>query len=153
VKCVLAHIHSDSSHCVNAGRARHDGAPFPDKPPGHSECRRGRERGRSIPFTTGRLFRDDRRQWGIADMAGPAAGWTRSRMTHFGSRLGFAQCSQFVMCSLWDEATGPFPSRLAPLYFEVVPFGGILRRWKPKSYHRLCQKADGRIACASRAWK
>src|SRR5690242_17444405 len=61
MKSVLAHIHSDSSHCVNGGRARHDGAPSTDKPSAHSEWRRGRERGRSIPFTTGRLFRADRR--------------------------------------------------------------------------------------------
>jgi hypothetical protein len=52
VKCVLAHINSDGGHCVNGGRARHGGAPSPDKPPTHSERRWGRERGRSIPFAT-----------------------------------------------------------------------------------------------------
>ena len=51
VKGVLAHIYSDGGHCVKSGRAGHGGAPFPDKPPAHSENRWGRERGRSIPFS------------------------------------------------------------------------------------------------------
>jgi len=33
------------------------------------------------PFTTGRLFRADRRKRGIADMAGPAACPAQSRLT------------------------------------------------------------------------
>ena len=50
MKCVLAPIYSDGGHCVNGGCAKHGGAPSRDKPPAHYECRRGRERGRSIPF-------------------------------------------------------------------------------------------------------
>src|SRR5271155_4097762 len=33
VKRVLAHIYSDGGHCVNGGRTRHGGAPYPGKPP------------------------------------------------------------------------------------------------------------------------
>ena len=72
------------SQCVNAGRARHGGAPSPDKPPGHSECRRGRERGRSIPFTTGRFFgptvaNGALRTWLDLPFAPPCSDWTRGR--------------------------------------------------------------------------
>ena len=52
MKWVLAHIYSDGGHCVNGGCAKHGSGPSPDKPPAHSACRRGRERGRSIPFTS-----------------------------------------------------------------------------------------------------
>jgi hypothetical protein len=58
-------------------------------------------------------------------MIGNAAGSTRSRLTHFGSRLGFAQCSQFVMCSLWDEGTGPFSPPWSHVNLRVVAFAKV----------------------------
>ena len=44
-------------------------------------------------------------------------------MTHFGSRLGFAQYSQFVTCSLWDEVLAPFHIPWSHLNLSVVVFG------------------------------
>jgi hypothetical protein len=61
VKRVLAHIYSDGGYCVNHGRARHRGAPSPDKAPAYSESSWGQERGRFIPFATDRIFVADGR--------------------------------------------------------------------------------------------
>ncbi len=63
VKRVLAHIYSDSGRYLNRGRARHGAAPSPDKPPAHSECHQGQERGRSIPFAS---FQATRIIWSLS---------------------------------------------------------------------------------------
>jgi hypothetical protein len=76
--------------------------------PAHSESRRGRERGRSIPFATFPYAAKFGRYRGIADMVALVAGPIWSRMTHRVISLRCDDLSAFgAKRTLQDVDKGP----------------------------------------------